>query len=138
MSKRGRPSGPKTRCNGQWTEARFRQFIFSILRSGTFRWAPKNEVKKEARVGRGLYLCAGCGEHVSVTTPTVTKQGKRKRVNNVFVDHIEPIVDPNEGFTSFDTYINNMYCEKDNLQLLCKACHDQKTKQEREIAKNAK
>lgn len=134
----GRPSGPKTRCNGQWTEARFRSFIFSILRSGTRRWAPKIEVKKEARVERGMYLCAGCNEAVPVTVPTVDSKGKRKRVNNVFVDHIEPIVDPSEGFTSFDTYIENMFCEKDNLQVLCKACHDQKSKQEREIAKNAK
>lgn len=132
-NKRGRPAGPKTRCNGQWTEARFKQFIFSLLRQGTRKWAPKNDIRKEARVGRGLYKCKACGNIVPPTVPVV-KDGKRKRVTNIFVDHIEPIVDPNEGFTTFDTYINNMFCEKDNLQLLCKDCHNQKTKKEREVA----
>jgi len=132
---RGRPSGPKVRCNNQWTEARFRSFIFSLLRQGTRRWAPKSDVKKEGKVSRGIYECASCKQHVPVTVPTITKEGKRKRVNNVFVDHIEPIVDPAVGFTTWDEYIERMFCEKDNLQLLCKECHDIKSKEETKIKK---
>lgn len=128
-NKGGRPSGPKTRCNGQWTEARYRSFITSLLRSGTKRWAPINEVKKQARVKRGFYLCACCGELV----PNTIKEG-RKRVQNIFVDHVDPIVDPEVGFVSWDTMIERMYCEAENLQLLCKACHDNKSAEERAIA----
>jgi 5-methylcytosine-specific restriction endonuclease McrA len=126
-----RPSGPKTRCNGEWTEARYKNFIISLLRRGTSRWAPKQLVKKEARVSRGIYICAYCKEEV----PTTIKSG-RKREQNIFVDHIEPIVDPNKGFTTWDEYVERMFCEKENLQLLCKACHDDKTAGEKEIAKN--
>ena len=124
-----RPSGPKIRCNGQWTEARYKSFITSLLRQGTRRWAPITQVEKEARVERGLYKCANCNE---VVPPTV-KDG-RKRVRNVFVDHINPIVDPETGFTNWDDYIENIFCEKENLQLLCKACHDDKSTKERETA----
>ena len=55
--------------------------------------------------------------------------GGRKRAKNVFVDHIDPIV-PVTGWVSWDSCIERMYCEGDNLQLLCKACHDVKTKEE--------
>lgn len=124
-----RPSGPKTRCSGQWTESKFNTFVRNQLRAGSRKWAPIQEVKKEANIDRGQYLCAGCGQ---IVPPTV-KQG-RKRVTNIFVDHIDPIVDPNIGFTSFDDYIDRLYCEKDNLQLLCGECHDKKSLEERATA----
>jgi 5-methylcytosine-specific restriction endonuclease McrA len=124
-----RPSGEKTRCGNQWTEARYRSFIQSLLRQGTRRWAPISKVKQKARVKRGMYLCAGCGEHV----PNTLKEG-RKRVQNIFVDHINPIFDPEIGFEGWDKYIERMFCEEDNLQLLCKACHDVKSKQEHSVA----
>lgn len=55
-------------------------------------------------------------------------------MQNIFVDHIAPIVDPEVGFVSWDEFIERMYCEKDNLQLLCKACHDLKSSDERTTA----
>lgn len=128
-SKGGRPSGEKTRCSGQWTEARFRSFVKGNLRRVCNKWAPISEVKKEARVSRGIYLCNGCKKKV---TNSVVVEGKR--VNNIFVDHIEPIVDPSVGWTGWDDVIEGMFSEKDNLQLLCKPCHDVKTKEERDIA----
>ena len=84
---------------------------------------------KEANVSRGIYLCASCKEEV----PLTVKDG-RKRIKNVFVDQIDPIVDPNVGFTTWDDCINRMFCESDNLQVLCKECHDVKSKEERAIA----
>lgn len=126
-----RPSGPKNRNGGQWTEARFNSFIKSLLRQGTRRWGPINEVKKDARIARGVYRCAECKEAVAPTT----REGS-KRVQNIFVDHIEPIIDPTKGFTTWDECIDRMFCEKENLQLLCKSCHDAKSKLEREIAAN--
>lgn len=129
VNKGGRPSGEKTRCSGQWTEAKFRSFIKGNLRRICNKWAPIQEVKKEARVGRGQYLCNGCG---NVVPNSVVEDGKR--VNNIFVDHIRPIVDPSIGWTSWDDVIEGMFSEKDNLQLLCKKCHDIKTEEERNIA----
>lgn len=129
VNKGGRPSGEKTRCSGQWTEAKFRSFIKGNLRRICNKWAPIQEVKKEARVARGQYLCNGCG---SVVPNSIVEDGKR--VNNIFVDHIRPIVDPSIGWTSWDDVIEGMFSEKDNLQLLCKKCHDIKTEEERNIA----
>lgn len=122
----GRPAGEKIRNSGAWTEARFNSFIKSMLRQGTRRWGPIAQCLKDANVSRGIYLCNGCKEEVPVTVKV-----ERKRVKNVLVDHIEPIINPKTGFTTWDDCINRMFCEKDNLQVLCKECHDVKSLQER-------
>ena len=119
-----RPSGEKNRCGGRWTEAKLKSFIKNQLRSATRKWAPISDCLSSARVKRGFYECADCKEHV----PNTVKEGG-KRVKNIFVDHIEPIV-PVTGWVSWDSCIERMFCEISNLQLLCKACHDRKSKEE--------
>lgn len=126
----GRIGGPKVRNGNQWTEARFRGFIRSQLRAATMRWNPIAECLKDARVGRGEYHCAGCQQIV----PASIKINGR-RVKNVHVDHTIPITDPEVGFTGWDDLINRMFCEKNNLQVLCHACHEEKTNKERAQAK---
>lgn len=117
------PKKDKPRNNGQWTEARYESFIRSTLRSGSRRWPPKWEVLKDAFSRTGvnpktkrtakLYLCAQCKEENSS--------------KDVQVDHVEPI-----GPTkTWDEFIERLFCEKDNLQVLCKPCHKKKTKEEK-------
>ena len=126
-----RPSGPKTRCNNTWTEAKFNSFIKNNLRRATIKWAPIQNALKAARVRRGWYLCNGCKEEV----PASIKNEKGKRVKNAIVDHVKPIIDHDTGFTTWDDCIDRMFCEKDNLQVLCRACHDVKSNDEKARAK---
>lgn len=128
----GRIGGPKTRCSNTWTEARFKSFIKGNLRSATRKWKPIQDTLKDARVARGLYLCAGCGEHVPNTAKN-EETGKREK--NIHVDHILPIIDPATGWVSWDDTIERMFCERDNLQLLCSKCHKVKTDEEKAVAK---
>jgi len=119
------------RNNGQWTEARFTTFVKSQLRAGCRRWGPKQLAKKQANVERGFYMCAECNDKVPTTLP---RDSNGKRIKNIYVDHIKPVVDPATGFTTWDDFIENLYCEVDNLQVLCKQCHDIKSKEERDVA----
>lgn len=121
------------RNGGQWTEARFTAFIKSALRNASQKWPPRNNVKKKARIARGVYLCAGCNKEVPASLPP--KDGNKRRINNAVVDHIEPVIDPSTGHTSWDEVINRMFCEEDGLQVLCHKCHTEKTQKEKEIAK---
>lgn len=112
----------KTRNNERWTEGRYKGFITSTLRSGFRRWGPKYDVLKNAATGRKLnkksgrlanhYRCAQCEKDFPQS--------------GVQVDHIEPI----GSCKSWDEFIERLFCEADNLQVLCKACHKKKTKKE--------
>lgn len=113
---------------GTWTTARFNSFIKGALRSASNRWGPKFIVRKRARTERGRYLCAGYETKPHIVGASVHIKGRR--VNNVLVDHINPIGGPEQ---SWDIVIKNMFCEEDGLQVLCKDCHDKKTKEERQL-----
>lgn len=110
------------RNDGKWTEGRYHAFIVNGLRGAYRRWPPKFEALGEAWVGYEklgktkrdikVYECKKC-----------RKPFPRKQVQ---VDHIKPVV-PKSGFTSWDDYIERLFCEKGNLQILCKKCHKGKT-----------
>ena len=91
------------------------------------RWEPLWDVKNHAKVGRMVnkrtgrlaehYLCASCGGFF------VSK--------DVEVDHIDPVVVPKDGFKDFETFSDRLFCEEENLQVICKPCHKKKTNEER-------
>ena len=117
----------KKRNGGEWTEARFKSFVTSALRAASRRWPPKYKALKEAFAGRKVnaktgklamhYTCAACKKLFVAT--------------DVQVDHIKPVVDPKKGFVSWDSFIDRMFCEIENLQVMCKPCHKIKTDQEK-------
>ena len=117
----------KKRNGGEWTDARFRSFVTSALRAASRRWPPKFKALKEAFVGRKTnkktgklamhYKCAKCKEHFVAT--------------DVQVDHVLPVVDPKVGFIGWDSFIDRIFCEIENLQVLCKPCHKVKTEEEK-------
>lgn len=53
----------------------------------------------------------------------------------VQVDHIEPVGKEPETFLDFGNWINKLFCEKDNLRILCKTCHSEFTKLQRRLNK---
>jgi len=123
-------AGEKTRNTGQWTEARFTSFVKGALRQATMKWGPIQNVRKKANVRRGFYKCDECGEEV----PATTKEG-RKRVKNIHIDHHPPVIDPDVGWVSWDSFINNLFCEEEHLRALCTDCHKIVTDAEKQLAK---
>lgn len=116
----------RTRASNTLTEAGYRAWVISLLRKGTLRWKPRNDVLQEAKTERKRniktnrlaqhYRCSVCFGDFPLS--------------EVVVDHIKPVIDPLKGFTTFDEYIEGMFCETENLQCLCKACHKDKTADE--------
>lgn len=115
----------------KWSQGRINAFIVSVLRAGSRKWPPKYQTLNDAYVGIRLnektnregkhYLCALCeGEFPS---------------KEVEVDHIEPVIS-SKGFTSWDDYIARLFCDKSNLQVVCKSCHKIKSYNETQERKS--
>lgn len=102
-------------------------FVVAALRRASLRWPPRHEAVKRARVERGLYQCASCGELV-----------KNKEFQ---VDHILPVVSIRDETTTMDEYINRLLCDVEGFAILCLNCHKNKSHAEnlmRLIKKNNK
>lgn len=109
-----------------WTVARHKSFIIAALRNATRRYPPKYETLNEAKTVKKTnektgrlaqhYACKKCKEDFPA--------------KEVQVDHKRPVVDPKVGFVDWNTYIERMFCDKKNFQVLCKPCHLKKTKLE--------
>jgi len=87
------------------------------LRFASLRWPARTECLKRARVERGRYKCSMC-------------QGIFK-VDQVDVDHIQSVVPINNEWSyqeiDWNIYIPRLLCDVDELQVLCKICHEYKT-----------
>lgn len=109
--------------SGLWTRARFNSFITSALRSASRKWPPKYSTLAAAKRGKQVNKSSGrLAEHYKCASCLGDFPAKQ-----VQVDHIKPM---GVG-RSWDDFINELYCEADNLQVLCKECHAKKTKLER-------
>lgn len=96
-----------------------KSFIIRILRNASYKWPPRSEALKQARVERGFYRCNMCKDTF-----------ERK---NVQLDHIIPVINPKDGFIDWNNYIERMFPEVDGWQVVCTACHDAKTEIENKL-----
>lgn len=82
------------------------------------REVPKyNKDGSRAKKDAVQYLCSTCMQYVGST--------------KVAVDHISPVISVSEGFVDFNTFIDRLFCDAANLQVICDDCHNKKTQSER-------
>ncbi len=120
---------PKTRCAGTLTESSFWSFIRSALRNKSRFWKPVTLCKQNAKrkyVGPNKrqkfeYQCNKCKGWFAD--------------KNIQVDHKIPAGSLNCA-QDLPGFVERLFCEVDNLQVLCSTCHGVKTQKEK--AKNVK
>ena len=124
VAKPRKNAAPKTRNSGTMTESAFWGFIRSSLRQKSRWWKPIGEAKQKAKrayKGRGNqrkweYQCAECSQWFA-----------DKEVN---VDHIIP-AGTLRCAQDLPGFVERLFCEVDNLQVLCNVCHNKKTQDEK-------
>lgn len=99
-------------------------WLISKLRRINVYWPYRSEALKKARIERGLYKCNMCQSSYSRS--------------EIVLDHVIPVIDIKEGFTTWDDYIPRLFCETDNFQVLCKKCHTIKCDIENKMRKKNK
>lgn len=101
-----------------------KQILMSGLGKSWMMWAPRNEVKRRCKhpTKAGWFTCEIC-------------KAAREKLD---IDHINPVVPVEEGFTTWDQYIASKFVQADKLQGICKDCHKEKTKKENAARREAK
>ncbi len=79
---------------------------------------------QKARRGRGAYECASCKNVFSNSA--------------INIDHREPVVDVHKGYQNLDEFATRLFCDDNNLQILCKDCHLTKTLEENRLREETK
>lgn len=118
MAKPKKEKAPLTRCGGTMTEAQYLAWIRSALRSKSLRWPPRGEALKLARRSykgpnkrqQWEYGCALCNHWYNA--------------KQVVVDHHPVAAGSILSVEDIGPFANNLYCEVENLRVLCKPCHD--------------
>jgi 5-methylcytosine-specific restriction endonuclease McrA len=119
-----KPRVAKTRGAGTLTEAAFWSMIRSTLRNKSRFWPPiklcKQLVRRKyigpRRLQKWEYQCGQCKNWFPE--------------KNINVDHITPAGQLRSA-NDLPQFVETLFCEIDNLQVLCSDCHDSKTKREK-------
>jgi 5-methylcytosine-specific restriction endonuclease McrA len=119
---------PKTRNAGTMSEAAFWSFIRSALRQKSRWWKPIAVCKMNAR---RLYKGTNKRQKYEYQCNKCKKWYAEKEIN---VDHIIPAGSLNCA-DDLPQFVERLFCEKDNLQVLCTGCHDKKTLKEKQLKK---
>lgn len=121
----------KTRNSETMTEAGFWSFIRSTLRQKSRWWKPISQCKQEAR---RKYNGPNKRQKWEYQCNEYKNWFPDKQIN---VDHIKPAGSLNSA-NDLPGFIERLFCEVDNLQVLCKEHHDIKTLKEKQLKKNGK
>jgi len=114
---------PRTRAGATWTEAKYFQFIRSALRKATMRYPVKQKVLAANRrpkqlPGRHKWECK-CA-HCNLWWAQTACQ----------VDHIVP-AGKLSSYADLPGFVARLFCEPEDMQVLCSSCHQIKTNEER-------
>ncbi len=123
--------GSKKKVKRPKKKKTLQQWLIPKLRKISLYWPEMNEALKRAKVKvqvghfkngkpkfKTFIKCESCDELFE----------SEKDINR---DHKVPVVDIS-GFENWDIYLNSLFCSSDNIQIICKPCHEGKTEFENE------
>jgi len=123
-----------------WTQAKFFGFLRSGMREKFNRWPPKYEVIKAAgrhepvfdEDGEPVLYKTGkkAGEHKTVKMYRCTECRLQFRQKEVQVDHKVP-AGSLKTFSELSSFAEKLFVGVEGLQVMCKPCHEAKTKREK-------
>jgi 5-methylcytosine-specific restriction endonuclease McrA len=99
-------------------------FVKGALRRASLMYPAISECRRLARRAPNKYECSMCKGLFSS--------------KEIDIDHLSPVIDIMEGFVDWNTYIDRLFCDIDNLAALCKTCHKAKSESEVHMRKYAR
>lgn len=97
---------------------KLKAYIIAHLRRIGYRNIHRSKAFGEAHIGRAQWRCKKCEKVFSSS-------------KDLHGDHLECVIDPNTGFTTWDDYINRLFLGE--IQAICIVCHKIKSEEENVI-----
>lgn len=116
------------------------------LRKLSFQRKEYSQAKARAKVDMALFECQSSDCSTLVYEGTSEKRfeeyqqkyaGRTLIKGKMELDHVHEVVDTKAGFTSWDDYINRLFCAPEELNPLCPECHSGVSKEEMAKRKEA-
>ena len=118
-------AAPKTRNAGTMTESAFWSFIRSGLRQKSRFWKPITQCKMNSR---RTYKGPNKRQKFEYQCNSCELWFAEKHIN---VDHINP-AGSLRCAQDLPGFVERLFCETNNLQILCEKCHNVKTQNEKD------
>lgn len=109
--------GQLTRCSNTMTESQYLAWVRSALRSKWLRWPPRAQAINAAR---RTYRGPNKLQKYEVQCKLCQQWFKQKEVE---VDHFPHDAGSILSTDDIGPFVNRLFCETDNLRVLCKPCH---------------
>ena len=94
---------------------KLKAYLIAHLRRIGYRNVHRAAAFEEAHIGRAQWKCKKCEQIFSSS-------------RDLHGDHIEPVVNADTGFTTWDDYVTRLFLGE--IQALCVECHKQKSESE--------
>ncbi len=96
-----------------------KSMLMSAVGKVCMYWGPRLAVKRRCKDPNkpGWFIC----------------EAKKCSVQIIEVDHIIPVVKPEEGFQGWDKYFESKFVTEEKLMGLCHVCHKEKSKAENKV-----
>lgn len=100
--------------------------------------------KETAKVDKSLYECRNCGDlyykgesQKNYEQYVLFYQSRNVYKGSLELDHIVPVVCPEQGYQGLDEYARRLFCKKELLSPVCKNCHSKITEEQRKKRKKS-
>lgn len=117
------------------TEAERKKFIVrEVLRHTSRMWKMYPGRKEVKYADDRKFTCVSCHRIVLRPAKRYSNLGRvvdRAAAREFEVDHVEPVGKRPKAVSGLTKYLNRKFCSIDNLRLLCKKCHKEKTGSDR-------
>jgi hypothetical protein len=118
-------------------ENKEKYIIMANLRKVFLRSKVRKEAKQKYKVGPSTHICCNCGVYVYSGSKTLEKH----LINFELPDNTEMIKGKTDidhkveigTFIDWNTFIDKLFCNIDNLQCLCQDCHKIKSKKSTKV-----
>ena len=116
--------------------------IQNLIRQDFKKSPTYKEVTQRSKIDKATHRCESCGIEVYVGKSQKNFDSLKDKYPNLCkrkleVDHVEPVIPYNMYYyeLEWNDFMLRVHCEANNLQHICKECHEEKNTKEKRVRK---